>query len=379
MSDDQSWQVPSGVGPPSPTAPLPPPGWSPPPRPGLIPLRPLDLGTLLGASFRVIRRNPRPTFGVALVVQLFATMIPLIVGALITGSALIGLDSAIGPEGQIDSLSTDENAVLAGVFGLGVITVLVSAILSVVGNAWLQGILVLEVARGALGEKLTLRQLWARGRGRYWALIGWSLILAGVMVVSLGLFVAIIAVLVATLGPLGVGLGVVFGVLGGFAMLVLAVWIGVKLSLVPSAVVLERLPLGQAVRRSWTLTNQAFWRTFGIQLLVWAILSIASGVVTAPFSIFAPLMLTLLDPNGTGSGVALGAAIAVYGVQLLVTLVVGAIAAVIQTASTALIYLDLRMRKEGLDLTLVGHVEARQAGATELPDPYLPVGPAAQA
>ena len=315
----------------------------------------------------------------ALIVQLVATLLPLIVGAFITGTALVRLDGAIGPNGEIASLNTDENAFLAGAFGLGIVSIVVSAVLAVLGNAWLQGILVLEVSRSALGEKLTLRQLWARGRGRYGALIGWSLILAAAMVVAIAVLVGVIAVLVTTLGPLGIGLGVLFGLLGGLGAVVLGVWLGVKLSLVPSALVLERLPLGQAVRRSWMLTNQAFWRTFGIQVLVWGILAIASGAVTAPFSILAPLLITLLDPNGTGSGIALGAAVAAYGVQLLVTLVISAIAAVIQTASTALIYLDLRMRKEGLDLTLVTHVEARDAGATELPDPYLPVGSAAQA
>ena len=315
----------------------------------------------------------------SLIVQLVATLLPLIVGAVITGTALVRLDGAIGPDGGTTAFGTDENAFLAGAFGLGLVSILVSAVLGVLGNAWLQGILVLEVARGALGEKLTLRQLWRRGRGRYGALIGWSLMLAGALVVTVVLFTVIIVVLVATLGPVGVGLGIVFGLLGGVGVLVLGVWLGVKLSLVPSAVVLERLPLGQAIRRSWMLTNQAFWRTFGILILVWGILSIASGAVTAPFSILAPLLITLLDPNNTGSGIAIGAGIAAYGVQLLVTLVISAIAAVIQTASTALIYLDLRMRKEGLDLTLVKHVEARDAGATELPDPYLPVGTAAQA
>ena len=43
-----------------------------------------------------------------------------------------------------------------------------------------------------------------------------------------------------------------------------------------------------------------------------------------------------------------------------------------QSSATALLYIDLRMRKEGLDLELVRFVEARQAGDTSVPDPYLP-------
>ncbi|MCC6856264.1 MAG: hypothetical protein IT189_09415, partial [Microbacteriaceae bacterium] len=82
MTDSSPWQPPTDVtgsaasaaGPfESPTGvPAPPAGpqagWTPPPKPGLIPLRPLTLGTLLGASFQVLRRNPRPMFGFALLV-----------------------------------------------------------------------------------------------------------------------------------------------------------------------------------------------------------------------------------------------------------------------------------------------------------------------
>ncbi|MCU1402338.1 MAG: integral rane protein, partial [Microbacteriaceae bacterium] len=50
--------------------------------------------------------------------------------------------------------------------------------------------------------------------------------------------------------------------------------------------------------------------------------------------------------------------------------VFGSIGAVVQSATVARLYIDLRMRKEGLDLERARFVEARQAGATDLPDPY---------
>ena len=56
-----------------------------------------------------------------------------------------------------------------------------------------------------------------------------------------------------------------------------------------------------------------------------------------------------------------------YIVTILVALVFGAIAAVVQTATTGLIYIDLRMRKEGLDLELTRFVEARNAGDSSVP------------
>ncbi len=389
MTDDRAWQAPGGTppAPPPPSfaspgpvygppqdgppqyGPLPPgqapgaaPGWTPPPKPGLIPLRPLDLGTLLGASFRTLRRNPRPTFGMALLVQGIVSVVTLLAVGLPVLASILRLDSAA---------PGDESAILAGTFGTAAISTLLAVCLGIVANAWLQGIIVLEVARATLGEKLTLRGLWGHAKGRMGALIGWSAILAAVLVVVLAVFIGIIWVMVATLGALGIGLGVLVGILGGLALLVLGIWIGTKLSLVPSVLMLERLSIRESVRRSWELTGGYFWKVFGIQLLVSVILSVASNIVTAPFSIVAPILVYFVDPNGTGSSWAIGMALVVYVVQLIVTLVVAAIVAVIQTAANALIYLDLRMRKEGLDLALAKFVEARQAGATALADPYL--------
>ena len=71
--------------------------------------------------------------------------------------------------------------------------------------------------------------------------------------------------------------------------------------------------------------------------------------------------------------------VGVYILQLMVTLVISAITAVIQTAASALIYLDLRMRREGLDLELTRYVEAKQSGAAGLGSPYLPPAPAGTA
>ena len=48
--------------------------WTPPPKPGLLPLRPLGFGTLLWAPFRTLRRNPAATFGSGLVVQLVSAI-----------------------------------------------------------------------------------------------------------------------------------------------------------------------------------------------------------------------------------------------------------------------------------------------------------------
>jgi hypothetical protein len=134
---------------------------------------------------------------------------------------------------------------------------------------------------------------------------------------------------------------------------------------------LERLPLRAAVRRSWSLTIGYFWKTFGIQLLVIFIVQAVSSVIATPIAIIFIFASTLLNPNGDNSAT-ITTLVIVGIVTAIASLVLGAIAAVLQAATPALIYIDLRMRKEGLDLELSRFVEARQAGDTSVPDPFLP-------
>jgi membrane-anchored glycerophosphoryl diester phosphodiesterase (GDPDase) len=349
----------SQVGPPA----GPPPGWTPPPKPGLIPLRPLDLGTILGGSFRVLRRNPKPTFGAALLIQGASSVLVLVVLGLVTYLSL----------SRIDFAAADDSAVIqAGSVAAIVATSLAAVLFTIATSALLQGIIVLEVSRATLGEKLTLRQLWRLAHGRLWALIGWSLLVAAGIAFAVVVLVGAIVLVVATLGNVGVAIAVLIGILGGFALLAVAIWIGTKLTLVSSALMIERLSLRAAIARSWRLTTGAFWRTFGIQLLVSVIINVALQVISAPLSLLSPLLLVLLDPNGQNQSSTIGVSIGITVLAAAVTLVFGAIGAVVQAATSALIYVDRRIRTEGLDLELARVVEARQAGERDVADPYLP-------
>ena len=351
---------PTPVAPPTVTAGAP--GWTPPPKPGLIPLRPLTLGDILGGSFRVLRRNPRATFGVSLVLQAIVTVVTIVVVGLVTWSVLSRVDF---------STTEDAETIANGAPFLIGLSALVPVSLSVVVGALLQGIVVLEVSRAALGEKQNAGQLFRRFRGRIGALIGWSALITGAVLVAVGILVGLIVLFVATLGTAGIVLAVLLGLLGLAGGAVLYFWLGTKLSLVPSAIVLERLSIRAAVRRSWTLTHGFFWRTLGIELLVAVILNFATQIASVPLSFLSPLIVGIVDPNGQGGPTTIAITIGIGVLSLVLALVVGAIVAVVQAAATALIYIDLRIRTEGLDLELARVVEARQAGE-ELPDPFLP-------
>ena len=333
------------------------PGWAPPPKPGLIPLRPLGFGTLLWAPFQVLRRNPKATFGSALIVQSVITLITLVVVGGVSFFALARIDSA-----PLD----ERDAVEAGSILAIVLSAIVPIALSVIASALLQGIIVIEVARATLGEKLRLGQLWRAAGRRLWPLVLWAFLISAVVLLGVALVVGG-TVLVIALGGAWAGLGVAFGILGGLALIALGAWLGTKTSLAPSLIVLERLGIGRAVLRSWSLTTGYFWRTLGVLLLVALIVNTAAQVVTTPLGMLFGVAVSLVDPNAAFE--AWIPSIILYVLIIFFALVLGAVAAVIQSAATALIYIDLRMRKEGLDLELQRFVES--AGVGDVTDPYL--------
>ncbi|MDQ1575134.1 MAG: hypothetical protein QOH55_284 [Microbacteriaceae bacterium] len=395
MTDDQNWQPPGGAPAPRPAygeyapgsvpPPGPPtgpgwqgqpgsaygagPGWTPPPKPGLIPLRPLAFGTLIGAPFQVLRRNPKATFGSALIIQLVTAVVSLVAVGGVAAFALTRLGMANAAE---------RDTILAGSIASIAVSALVPIALGIVGSAFLQGVIVTEVARATLGEKLTMRSLWRLARRRLGTLTVWVLILAGVflgVVLVLAGIVTLLVTVLASSGPIvGPVVGVVVGVLLGLGCIVLFAWLYTKTLLVPCLIVLEQATIRASIARSWSLTSGYFWRTFGAWILVALIVNVVSWIVTTPLQFIYSFALTLIAPNGTtdANGGAIATAIASYAVLLLFNVVIGAATSVVQASTVALIYIDLRMRKEGLDLDLVRFVEARGTASADAPDPYLP-------
>jgi hypothetical protein len=334
----------------------------------------MTLGTILGASFQVMRRNPR------------TTIVPGLLTALLLAIAVsIGVALVVGALGRISTTTDaqDAGALAAGTFAIALLVLLAGGALSVVAAALLQAIIVTEVARGTVGEKLRLGQVWAAARGRFGAIIGYTVLLVLAIALGFVLFYAlIIGVTFATVAGSASSsanlMGSVFATLGvmlvGFlGAAVLFLWLGTKLAFVPAVIVLERLPVGRAIARSWSLSRGYFWRTLGILLLVEVMVWFATQIVALPLQLVISLGTTLLDPTGASSvspdAFGAGTVVALI-VSYAVVSIVSAIGMVLISATSSLLYLDLRMRKEGLDLELARFVEARQTGA-DVPDPYL--------
>ncbi|MBD8533907.1 hypothetical protein [Plantibacter sp. CFBP 13570] len=344
----------------APWAPGPQQGWAPPPKPGLIPLRPLSFSDLFGAPFLVLRRNPKATFGSALLLQGLTAVLSLVIVGVVTWLSLSRLSQAAPGE---------EDAISAGAITAIILSFLIPVAVSIAGSAILQGIIAQEVARGTLGEKLPLGVLWRRTKARFLPLIGYTFLLIGVVTVFVAVAVGLGFVLTGLGGTAGVVLTVVMGIGALLVLIAASVWLGTKFSLTPSIIVLENGKVFPSLARSWRLTDGYFWRTFGVQFLVSSVVSVASQVVATPISLLASLVPVLFVGVGSEATMIV-ATIAAQGLSLLVSVIIGAITVVVISATSAVIYVDLRMRKEGLDLDLARFVEARAGGRETVDNPF---------
>jgi hypothetical protein len=326
----------------------------------------MTLGTILGAAFQTLRRNPAAT----LVPALILTIIVAVIRVLGTTGFFVGYFGAVDDYASDPTSTVDPSSVLSPLLG-SLLASLGSALLSLIVTAIVQAIVTVQVASSTLGARLRLSGHWRRLRGRRGAVIGWAALSGAAVFVGIGVIVLGLGGIGLT-GPAGVAIATLLGFLIGCGLLVVFCWLWVKLGFVPAAIVLERTTILGSMRRSWRLTRGAFWRIFGIRLLVGAMFYVATLIVTTPVSVIFTLGGGVLQPNGSATSTLAGTVIASSIATEGVTAIVSAVGLVVGTATVALLYLDQRMRQEGLDLDLARFVERRAAGEQGLADPYLP-------
>ncbi len=335
------------------------PPWTPAARPGIIPLHPLPFGTILGRSFAALRQNPRVLLGFALVVQTLGTIIASVAIVAVGGLSFARLAT-------LQPGSEDFETVMAGSIALTSVTGIVLSLAASALGVLVQAVVVNEVAHAVVAEKLTLRALWTRVRPVAGRLIAYTVLISLTVIVLIGLLVAAVVAVAVTAGPWAVLLGVLVVV----ASIPLTLWLSVKLLLVPAVIVLEGAPLTAGIARSWSLTRGRFWPVLGIIVVISVAFGILAQVAGLPFTFLSTGLTTIFAPTGDPDPSALIGMIVGAVVTQIVTVLIQSIALIVQSTASALVYIDCRMRREGLDLDLLSYVDRRDAGAAELPDPY---------
>lgn len=324
-------------------------GWGPTPyqppvaQPGIIPLRPLSIWEIFDGAFRAIRHNPKTMFGLTAVVVAVATA----VGALIQWYAA-GLlaDEVNSFFSGTAGFTAEETELVGGSFGTSlaqVITIPITALATTI----LTGLLILSVSRSVIGKRVAVGEV-VRGSGKriVWVIL-FTLLLFVTMLVGMALLIGL-AILVGRASD-SVGLTVFTLLVAGAAIVVGAFWLTVRTLLAPAALMLEGGGFWSSVARAWRLTRGSFWRLLGLYLLVQILVSIVAQVVVVPVTLIASFAV---DPTGTsGPFIALTA----LGTAVATTITTVFLAGVI-----ALAYIDVRMRREGLDVELARAADAER-------------------
>jgi hypothetical protein len=355
-SQSPSSQPPQGYVPYPPPSYPPAPGYgfptgygTPPPRgfgiraPGIIPLRPLSLTDIFNGAASYIRTNLKATLALTAIVVVSTQII-----------TLIGTAGPLAAASRLRSAPADE---LTG----GDVTawLLAAGLAGLVGwltGVLLSGMLAVVVGRAVFGWTIGPGEAWDRIRKRLPALIGLVALECVALVILSGLVGLIIAAVgAATNAPAAVLIALPLAL----ASIATVVYGDMVLSFAPVLIVLERLPVIDAITRSFTLVRNSFWRVFGIRLLTWLVVVLIAGAVSAPFDFVGHL---LIGPSGSAlTGATVGAVGAAIG---------RIITAPFSAGVVALLYIDRRIRAEAFDLVLRtgtagGPVHNQSAAATD--------------
>ena len=301
-----------------------------PDKPGIIPLRPLRLGEFLDGAFGALRSNPRIMLGLTAVVISAAVAVATAAMVLLanrfqgTFVEFFGLD-------ELD-LADDMHMVQMqlGPYATGFVMMFVLPLIT--------GLLITSVSRSVIGQKASLQQIWDLTKRKFGPLLLLTLLMGLAVTIA---FVAFVVLIVVLAGAVNGWVAALFGILGGLGLVVALVWIAIRTLLVAPALVLEDARFWPAFKRSWLLSRGSFWRLLGIYLLTQIIVGVVTSVIVFPVSIVAGLLAF-----GSSMG-SLSLIVMSLGNVLTYTITTAFTAAV-----TALLYIDLRMRREGLDVEL---------------------------
>jgi hypothetical protein len=290
-----------------------------PTRGRVLPLRPLTVGDVLDGAFRLLRAR----FGRV------ALLVVLVLGPyqLAASYALDRLLPELGTAGAdaftFSAEVTDEMA--ARLFGVSSVTGLLGMLVHlVVGAALLWMVLREDEGRPAeIGAALggSVRRLWATA--------------VGTLLVGLGAFGALLVLVLVSvlLGTLFLPLGLLVGLPGGLVLML--AWLAGTSLVLPVAMAEGRAGPVRCAGRALSLLRRRFWPIVGISALVLLMLGLVSFAISLAFGALA----MLAGP-----------------VAWVVDGVSGTLVSVVTTPVTVfaalLIYLDARVRLEGLDLAL---------------------------
>lgn len=314
-------------------------------QPGIVALRPLPFHEFLTVPFKAMQFNRAVMIGGPL---LAFTLAGLVASAAVW---LAFTDDRL-------KLTSYDNA-FAGIQPETVVVIVAAIVLAAAADLVASGLIYIAVARALLGERVSLREAAKQAWSRSGALLVQSLSV-GLAVVALS---AVIIVPIALLGAgastgndaaSGAAFGAslafqTFGQFGGYAF---ALLVGPLIAFARGILILERKGPFASIGRAVTLIKGRYWWS----VLVYLVTQVVASFLLGAFFVVA-LILVVIASAVLTSQVIVAVVLYVVGALIYVTAVV-----IVQYPYTgavgALVYLDQRMRKEGLAMDIARAAEA---------------------
>ncbi|OIV37566.1 hypothetical protein BIV57_10185 [Mangrovactinospora gilvigrisea] len=318
--------------------------WFDAPKPGVIPLRPLRMGELFEAAVSTIRLYWRSVLGFTLPVAVIVQAAVAAVGwstehdVNTVYNRFKHLSETTPPPPVHDIVAALKDALPTLLLNLGL-----AQLLSFLGMLLVTAVCTLVIGRAVTGAPLTPRQAFRDAGPRLPRLAGLSLLVTLIPLAALAVGL-LPTVLTAALGAPAAVSGIL--VLLVFAGAAAALFLGIRLTLAGPALMLEKQGIGHALSRAMRLAKGSWWRILGIQLVVALITLIVTTVISMPFNTLGNMLFSAHAASGSATSLGYYVVTGIGGV--VGTLLVYPFSACV----TALLYVDLRIRREGLDLDL---------------------------
>lgn len=312
-------------------------------QPGIVALRPLPFGDFLTVPFRAMRFNRAAIVGGPMLMVLVTALIWAAASWLLINDPLLDLQSAV------PALSGIEPATLVVL----IVAVLVSAAADMIASS----MVIPAVSRAAMGVKAPLAEVLRT----VWSRIGALILLYLMLVPVLGILVLATVAVVGTAGladPLAAGIVMVLIVFP--LWIVIALFTSAYVSVARGAIIMERAGPIQAIKRAFTLMPGRLWWS----VLIIFVTAVMVGVIGQALSFITQIgvgLSSLLGPDQVWVGFVILALSTVFQLAVQYVLQYSFLGSV-----TALIYLDLRFRKEGLAFELARAAEAQQSAGPRI-------------
>jgi hypothetical protein len=286
------------------------------------------------------------------------------------GIALLGMGAgALSARGETFSFETfGISAVLSIMIGTAVAFFLWPMIL---------GAATCCIAAAVRGQQVTFKQCWLFTKPRYGSILGLFLGAAVVAWLIMFAFIMVCVVMVAVgamaLRSVPSQVGTMLGIIALVACYVVALALGLVVAMwvfmVPMVPCLESDTRGTSpMRRAWDLLRGNWRRAISIMFLMGVCMMVVNFILQATTGMFS-----LFSPGANPMGAMTGAT---FGIGFVVYMVLSTLLSVVTTPLMflliAMFYLDLRVRKEALDIEWSAHVTSRPE---EAPLHVAPVAP----